>query len=50
MNNEPKPIEALQLLDRAAANVAASRQDHVNIQLAVKILSDFIEANTPKPE
>jgi hypothetical protein len=45
----PSPTEALGLLDRAVSNVSATRQDHVNIQLAVKILAEFIEANKPKP-
>ena len=44
----PTPEQALRILDQAAANVAASRQDHANLQLAVSILNDFIKANTPK--
>lgn len=47
MNKEPTPEQALALLDQAAANIAGNRLDHANLQLAVKILADFIAANQP---
>lgn len=43
--------EALTLLDGAAANVNTNRQSHVNIQLAVQLLSEFLNeaAENSKP-
>jgi hypothetical protein len=39
-----KPTEALILLDNAASAANGTRLDHIRIQEAVKILSDFIAA------
>lgn len=45
---QPTPQDALALLDRAAASIATDRKSHADLQLAVKILAEFIEANKPK--
>lgn len=38
--------QALELLDKASSMFAGTRQDHVNIQNAVKIINDFIKKDS----
>ena len=37
------PSEALKLLDLATSHLTANRQDHINIQTALKVIAEFIE-------
>ena len=43
-----KPLEALALLDRAASLATGTRQDHINIQLALKSLAEFVDKHSPR--
>lgn len=46
-DNKPMtPQEALNVLNNVAANVSASRADHVHIQKAVEVLGEAIKPET----
>lgn len=49
--NQPSPQDALRLLDQATHPAVAgklTRTDYANIQTSLQILTDFVEAHTPK--
>jgi len=43
------PVEALELLDRAAAAVPCSRADHVKLVEAVNVLAAVVKPPEPPP-
>lgn len=46
--NQITPEIALRNLDNASAQIPANRETHAAIAESVKVLKEFIEANTPK--
>lgn len=40
-----KPTEALDLLNRVTSTFSGTRQDHVQIQVALQVLQDFLRLN-----
>jgi hypothetical protein len=45
-----KPQEALELLDRAIAQLSANREVHVKLQEAITVLAEAIKPPTAKEE
>jgi hypothetical protein len=53
MNNKPTPTDALRILDSAThpANAGKlTRADYANVNLALMVLADFVDAHPPIPE
>lgn len=45
-----EPKQALELVARACASINANLETHRQLLGALEVLSNYIEANTPKPE
>lgn len=45
-----KPNEALNLIDKACAQYQGTRQDHINLQEALRVLSELANPVEVKPK